>query len=45
MKITSDFRVDQYDNVYDDNGEFYCKWDSLTDSEKDTVKENPFSAY
>lgn len=42
--ITSKFRVDQYDNVYDEDGGFYCKWDELTKEEKRIVKQNDFSA-
>ena len=44
-EITSDFRVDQYDNVYDENGIFYCKWFVLSDKEKDIVCQNELSAY
>jgi len=42
--VTSNFRVDQYDNVYDADGVFYCKWDSLTKDQKKEVRKNPFSA-
>lgn len=42
--VTDNYRVDQYDNVYDEKGIFYCKWEQLTDEEKETVKDNPFSA-
>jgi hypothetical protein len=42
--VTKEFRVDQYDNVYDADGVFYCNWVSLTKDEKKEVKKNPFSA-
>lgn len=42
--VTDDYRVDQYDNVYNEKGEFYCKWDALTTEEQERVKDNPFSA-
>lgn len=43
--VTKEYRVDQYDNVYDENGFFFCKWDSLTKEEQETVKQNPMSFY
>lgn len=43
--VTKEFRVDQYDNVYDEDGLFYCNWEMLTAKEKRIVKLNPFSAY
>ena len=43
-EVTNEYRVDQYDNVYDTDGVFYCNWDSLTETEKKAVKQNPFSA-
>ncbi len=42
--VTKKFRVDQYDNVYDENGVFYCKWQELSKSEQKAVKQNGFSA-
>ena len=42
--VTNEFRVDQYDNVYDQNGEYYCQWIVLTEDEQETVKQNDFSA-
>ena len=43
--VTSEFYVDQYDNVFDENRYFYCKWNDLNEDEQNIVKENPFSAY
>lgn len=43
-EVTKEYRVDQCDNVYDENGYFFCKWESLTDREKEIVKQNDFSA-
>jgi len=43
-EVTNNFRVDQYDNVYDENEMFYCKWNLLTATEKRLVKQNDFSA-
>ncbi len=43
--VTSEFYVDQYDKVYDENRYFYCNWNDLNESEKNIVKQNPFSAY
>ena len=42
--VTANYRVDQYDTVYDDDGVFYCKWNALTKDEKKLVKTNPMSA-
>ena len=42
--VTAKYRVDQYDNVYDGCGMFYCKWDQLDAYEKRAVKNNPASA-
>ena len=42
--VTVEYRVDQYDNVYDKCGLFYCKWFTLTPTEKKIVKQNPMSA-
>lgn len=42
--VTKEFRVDQYDNVYDADGVFYCNWGSLTKDQKKEVRKNPFSA-
>ena len=42
--VTANYRVDQYDNVYDENGLFYAKWHTLTNDEKALVKQNPASA-
>lgn len=38
------YRVDQYCKVYDEKGVFFCKWDSLTESEQEIIKQNPASA-
>jgi len=43
--VTKEYRVDQYDNVYDENGFFYDKWYNLSDTEKEIVKQNPMSFY
>ena len=43
-EVTSEWRVDQYSKVYDDEGVWYCDWDQLTDAEKEIVKQNPASA-
>lgn len=43
--VTAEFRLDQYDSVYDADGVFYCKWIALSDSEKEIVKQNPVSFY
>ena len=42
--ITTEYRVDQYGKVYDEKGVFFCKWDSLTESEQEIIKQNPASA-
>jgi len=44
MIVTKEFRVDQYNNVYDSNGVFYCVWSELTKDEQKIVKQNDFSA-
>ena len=44
MIVTSEYTVDQYDNVYDEDRVFFCKWCVLTDEEKEIVRQNPFSA-
>jgi hypothetical protein len=43
-QVTEEYRVDQCENVYDENGMFFCKWNELSLNEKKTVKQNPFSA-
>ncbi len=43
-QVTSKFKVDQYNNVYDESGLYYCKWFMLTKDEQKTVKKNPASA-
>ena len=43
-EITKNYRLDQYGNVYDSQGNFYCKLAALTAEEKKIVKQNPFSA-
>lgn len=43
--VTEEYRVDQCDNVYDENGMFYDKWYNLTEDEKEIVKKNPASYY
>ena len=45
MEVTKEFRVDQYDNVYDSNGMFYCKWYVLSEEEQKLVKQNHLSYY
>ena len=44
-EVTKNFRVDEYDNVYDEEGIFFCKFFTLTDEEKELVRLNPASAY
>lgn len=44
-EVTTEWRVDQYDKVYDEEGVFYCMWDQLTDTEKEILKQNPASVY
>jgi hypothetical protein len=43
--VNSNFKVDQYNNVYDDDGIYYAKWHMLSDAEKKEVKKNPMSFY
>ncbi len=43
--VTERYRVDQYGNVYDEAGVFYCKWYMLTKKEKRIVRKNPTSAF
>lgn len=42
--VTIEFRVDQYGKVYDEQGVYFCKWDSLTEAEQEIIKQNPASA-
>ena len=42
--VTAEYRVDQYNSVYDENGVFFCKWSVLSTEEKRIVKQNPCSA-
>lgn len=42
--VTKEFRVDQYNRVYDASGVFYCTWDQLSEDEQAIVKLNPMSA-
>ena len=43
--VTTEYRVDQYENVYDEEGLFYDKWYNLTEEEREIVKQNPMSFY
>ena len=43
-EVTNGFRVDACDNIYDEDGIFYCKWFVLTKEEKKIIKQNPASA-
>ena len=43
--VTTEYRVDQYENVYDEEGLFYDKWYNLTEEEKEIVMQNPMSFY
>ena len=43
--VTKKYRVDQYNKVWDEEGFFYCKWNQLTEYEKEIVKENELSFY
>ena len=38
------YRLDQYGKVYDEQGIYCCKWDSLTEAEQALIKQNPASA-
>lgn len=42
-EITKKFRVDEYNNVYDEKGYFYCKWEMLTEDEREIVRKNLMS--
>ena len=42
--VTTEYRVDQYGKVYDEQGIYCCKWDSLTEAEQALIKQNPASA-
>ena len=41
--VTSEYRVDEYDAVYDEERLFFCNYIVLTDAEKELVKQNPMS--
>jgi hypothetical protein len=43
-QATIEFRVDEYNCVYDADGVFYCTWDQLSEGEKEVVELNPMSA-
>ena len=38
------YRVDQYGKVYDEQGIYCCKWDSLSEAKQALIKQNPASA-
>ena len=44
-EVTEEFYVDQYDNVYDETGMFFCKFFMLSKSEKRIVSQNILSFY
>lgn len=43
IKVTKDYYVDIEENVYDDEGMFFCKWQYLTEEEQRLVLSNPRS--
>lgn len=45
LSVNSRFRVNEFNEVYDSDGVFFCRWDALTDIEKEVVKLNPYSFY
>lgn len=42
--VTKEFRVDQYDNVFNENWDLYSNWTELSKHEQEIVKQNQFSA-